>query len=214
MKELKRPISKELPPTRMYLDDVQAIYNILKNNCSSVRIETDKYEISDIVKLKDISVNEIHTISFKCRDPYIIIDLLPHGGRLYIEEDSTINRGILSQIEDILSKCERKIIRLLNSLPAYLVVGMLLGVAFPIIFKFTERWLSVTLSISLLVILILLLVKSYRLSLRQHSTIILSERRARASFIKRNKDQIIVGLIIATVSVALTVLAFKLFQWS
>ena len=196
----------------MFLDDIQAIYNILKNNCSSVTIKTDKYEISDIAQLKDIGANEIHTISFECEEPYISIDLQPSHGRLYISEDSTINRGILSQIEDILNKCERKIIRIFNSLPFAILVGLLFGAVIGVILKF-EGWLAVVLFISLVIIGISLILKSYRLSLHQHSTIILSERLERANFLKRNKDQIIVGLIIAIISVALTVLAFKLFQW-
>jgi hypothetical protein len=212
MKELKRPIHKGLPLIRMYLEDVQAIYNILRNNCSSVIIKTEKYEISDVTKLKDIGENQIHTLRFECQDPYVSINFLPFEGRLYISEDSTITRGILSQIEDILNKCKRKIMRLLCSSLMPTIMGVLVGAAFYPILRFTEGGLSVTLLVFLVLIYILLLVIFYRISLHQYSTIILSERRERTSFLKRNKDQIIVGLIVAIVSVCLTVLAFKLFQ--
>jgi len=212
MKTLKQPISKELPLTRMYLDDVKAIYDILKNNCGSVEITTDKYEISDVTKLKDIGESQIHTLNFECRDPYISINLFPSHGRIYISEDSTITRGILSQIEDILNKCKRKIASILDSFSAYIILGLLLSTSLVMISKFTEGWLSITLVIFIILIFILYYGQTYRLSLHQHSTIILSERRERANFFKRNKDQIIVGLIIAIVSVGLTVLAFQLFQ--
>ena len=212
MKELKRPIYKELPPTRMYLDNVQAIYNILKNNCSSVTIETDKYEISDVAQLKDAGVSEIHTMRIKGDNPYISIDLLPDRSSIYISEDSTINRGILSQIEDILETCERKAAHIIGNFYFPLLLGLLFVGLIGVITKFTEGWLTISIISSAVILYILAFVNSFRLSEHQHSTIVLSERREGTNFLKRNKDQIIVGIIVATVSVTLTILAFKLLQ--
>ncbi len=213
MRQIKRPISTELPVIKMYLDDVQAIYDILKNNCNTVIIETDKYQITDITKLKDIGVDEIHEMSFNCQNPDINIELRPYMGRIYISEDSTLTRGILSQIEEILSKCKRKIVSKLESSLFYLLFSLLVSATIVLLVIFVELWLAIFWGVTVVLIYILLVVKSYRLSLRQHSTIILSERRERTNFFNRNRDQIIVGLIIAIVSVALTILAFKLFQW-
>lgn len=210
MKEIRKPIRKEFPPIRLYLDDIDAIYEVLKKNCGTVTIETDKYEISDTTQLKDIGVNEIHTMIFKCQKPYIDIELRPFEATIYISEDSTVNRGILSQLEETLKKCERKIIRILVSTPSSFVAGALLAVALIQISDSLEGWLAILLTIITLSVFALFFVRSYRLSIHQHSTIILSERRQTIGFSQRNKDRIIVGIIVAAISVSLTVLAFKI----
>jgi len=210
MRKLKKPIYKELPPVKVFLDEVRNIHSILVNHCRDVRIETDRYEISDIDKLKDIGTEQIHELEFKANSPYVSIHLERNGARIYIDEDSTINRGILSEIEEALSMCQPKVARFISS--AWFTPFILGLVFWGLIITFIKFFdgLMVWVVCSLLaVIYIYLNVYGFRLSMYRYSTIVLSERRERKNFFTRNRDQIVVNLLVAIVAAALTLLIIK-----
>lgn len=213
MQQLKQPIHKELPPLKVFLDEVRNIHSILAKHCRDVTIETARYEISDIDKLVDIGIEQTHQLKFKAHNPYISIELQKSGAHIFIGEDSTLSRGILNEIEEALSMCRRKVARFLSK---WWFVNFVLGLIF---------WSSIITTIKLLegltvwvvcsvlaIIYIYLWVYGFRLSMYEYSTIVLSERRERKNFFVRNRDQILVNLLVAIVTAAFTLLAIKLAQ--
>ncbi|MEK0338501.1 MAG: hypothetical protein QQN41_13815, partial [Nitrosopumilus sp.] len=95
MRKIKKPIRKELPPVKLYLDDLQSICEILKQKTNSIDITTEDYELEDIKQLKSLEIEKIHYLSIKCSDPYISIEFDPSSASIYFAEDTTYNRGIL-----------------------------------------------------------------------------------------------------------------------
>ncbi|MDD5038394.1 MAG: hypothetical protein PHN78_03660 [Dehalococcoidales bacterium] len=208
MIKLKKPISKELPPVKLYLDDLKAICDTLAQKAKTIDISVDtgieEYKVEDIEQLKKLETKKIHELSIKCSDPYITIEFKPGWVKIYFGEDSTYNRGILSEIEDILQR--RKVFggRFLTSFWASFLVGGLIGGSFigMLVTSKTYVWLFLALEL----ISILLMTFLWKFTFSGYSTIVLSESKEEISFWKRNRDQILVALIAATVGSLVTVL--------
>jgi len=210
MQKLEKPISKHLPPVKIYLEDVQELYDLLAKSCKEVKMETDEWVFSDCERLQDLGVEEIHYLELQGEEPNILLCFSHREALIHIEEDSTLNRGIFSQLEDTLRRCYRKVARVFagtNTTLALLIVlvvvtlssleaardlvGQALVGILAFIFGAIIYWLH------------------FRFSTKAYSTVVLSKRRERQNFFVKNKDQILVGIITAVVSVALTILALK-----
>lgn len=211
MKKLRKSIYISLPPVKLYLDDMRNIYDILKNNCKDVTIKTAEYQLSDVDQLKDVSSNEIHELHLVGKDPYISVNLEPNSTSIYVDEDSTLNVGILSEIKVILSKCQRKIARVFaNPFLSSLVLMLVFFALLIPIGQFTEGLFDWILLGFLVLFYILSYVSAYRFQEYSYSTVVLSERREKGNFFVRNKDQILINLLVAVVTILLTILVMRL----
>jgi len=209
MKELKKSIAKEFPPLKLYLDDVHKIYNIFEKSCSEkITVTTEDFEVQDITRFKDLGPKDIHTLKFNGGQPYISLDLGPNQARLWISEDSTLNRGIASEIEEVLGRCYRRIARVFTNLLSLNLIGALIFVPPAVL---TLQYMTGSLRWGLLILLIVLygslFFLSFRLSFKWYSTITFSERCEEKNFFARNKDGILIALISATVTAIITVIA-------
>jgi hypothetical protein len=205
MKRIKKPISKELPPVKLYLDDLKHIYEILKERVKSIEITTEDYEVEDINQLKNLEIKKLHRLSIECSNPYITIEFHPSSASIYFAEDSTYNRGILSEIEDIISKRKVFLGRFLTSFWANFLIGGLIGGSFigMLVMPKTYAWLFLALEL----IFILSMIFLWRFAFRSYSTIILLERKEESSFWKRNRDQIFIVIIGAIAGSLVTIFA-------
>src|SRR5665811_388240 len=110
MRKLNKPINKKLPSIKLYLDDIEAIYDILETKVNKIDISTDDYAIEDIKAKEDIKqismlqTNKINKLSIKCSFPNINVNFDTYTATIYFSEDTTQNRGILSEIEEIINK--------------------------------------------------------------------------------------------------------------
>ena len=142
MKELKKTISVSLPPIRLYLDDVQRIYDILKKNCERIDIKTDKYEFNDVSDLEKLKATKIHKLDFSCYTPYISIGFNTSSARIYIGEDTTLNRGVLSEINEVLSNCRRNVVRLfIKSNPSFYLTSVAIILSI-LAYEHTQGWVA------------------------------------------------------------------------
>ncbi|MBE9501872.1 MAG: hypothetical protein IMY87_05550 [Chloroflexi bacterium] len=205
MEKLKKPIRKELPYLKIYLDDLRSIYEVLKQHAKSIVIETEEYSVPSVDALKEVEVEEIHHLIIRSDNPYIHIDLLPQSASLYVSEDSTYNRGILSEVEEILNRCKRRWTSILTSTYFMWPLGLVLGMSIAnAIMDESALWSGV--GLGLLAFYILWAVWAYRFTLNKHSTIMLRERRTEVGFWQRNRDQIVVAIIAALITFLLTLL--------
>lgn len=209
MRELKKTIFVYFPPVRLYLDDVEELFNILKKHAKSVNIETEKYELDDVAHLKEIKSDKIHGLWLRASDPHICIHFENDNARVYISEDTTLNRGILSEIEDVINRCRRRIVHIFHKshpsfwLPAVAVASIVQA------YEYTNGWLFSTLVALIITPIVLGFIFDWRITFHQYSTIVLAERHEQDSFFKRNRDGIIVGFIVAIIAAAVTWLLVK-----
>lgn len=203
MRKLKKSITKKLPPVKLYLDDLESIYDILKQKAKGVDITTEDYAVEDVKQLKNLETKKIHYLSIKCSDPYVTMEFYPGWVKIYFGEDSTYNRGILSEIEDVLSKRKVFLGSFLASSWAFFLNGVLIGGSFSAMIGMSKTYTWLFLALEL--IFILLMIFLWRFTFRGYSTIVLLERKEELSFWARNRDQILVGIIAALVSSLVTI---------
>ena len=207
MRKLPQPVIRNFPPVRVYLDDVKRLYDILKEKCKKVRIQTDRFEVDDPQLLKEIETDQIRTLILQGTEPNVMISLLPDRANAFIDEESTLNLGIMSEIEEILKRCYRKVARLFTNAIYYMVIFLAIFIATTyLIIRFADGLVENALLILLVILLGCLFYWQDGLSRRQYSTIILQERWGTKSFLFRNKDLILVGVITAIITAALTVI--------
>jgi len=214
MRKVKKPIRKELPPVKLYLDDLESICAILKQGAKSIDITTEDYEVKDIKQLKNLEIKKIHLLEIECREPYIHVEFYPSWATIYFAEDSTYNRGLLSQIEDVLNKRKVFIGRFLTSSWAPALSGMLVGASFfAMVIMFARQLMSYAwLCLALTLLFTLFTIFVFRIGLKCYSTIVLLERKERVSFWERNSDQILVAIIAALIGSLITIAALWIFN--
>lgn len=209
MRELKKGISVYFPPVRLYLDDVEELFNILKKHAKSVNIETEKYELDDVTHLKEIKSDKIHKLTLSTSSPYISIDFENDSARIYFSEDTTLNRGILSEIEDVIKRCRRRFAHIFHKSHPSFWLPAVAGASLVQVYKYTKGWPFGVIAALILTPIVLGFIFDWKIDFNQYSTIILSERHKQDTFFKRNRDGAIVGIIIAIVTAALTWLLVK-----
>ena len=210
MRKLKKSITRELPPVKLYLDDLESICDILKQKAKGIDITTEDYKVEDVKQLKSLETKKIHYLSIKCSDPYITMEFYPSSASIYYAEDSTYNRGILSEIEDVLSKRKVFLGRFLASNWAACLNGALIGGSFSAMIGMPKTYTWLFLALELLFILSMIFL--CRFAFRSYSTIILLERKREVPFWKRNSDQILVAIIAAIASSLVTVFVLWMFR--
>ena len=107
MEKIDKRIHKHFKHNKFYLEDIKKLYNIFIENTVDVEFETNEYKnINDLDKLKEINVNAITIRSTK--PSYITLYLEKDETTFTASCDNVFSRGLLSQIEDILSKTKKK----------------------------------------------------------------------------------------------------------
>jgi len=213
MKERRKSIYQKLPPVKLYLDDIRRIYSIIKSSYTTVRIETDEHELDstdDLKKIESDSLSELTIIGTNSSYESVSANFERDGAFLFASEDSIPNRGILSKIDEALVDSKRKVARLLVSWAFYPVLLLTPAILVFLIEYFTRGWLKVALFICLAVVTIGIYANAFMIGDSRYSTISLIERHKDKSFLARNKDLILVGVITAIITAALTLAATKL----
>lgn len=218
MRVLAKSIDKILPRNRLYLDDLSSIYNILKEHYERVFIQTDKYEISDIEQLRKLESDKLRELTFICYEANLLLPCARiyfrnnYYARVLMDKETTLSKGILAEIEQVVSRRKQRITSVLSN-------NAFIG-SFSLIALGLEMWLMNIEASSLLILLLLLLLIVYYvywfwLTSNNYSIIMLYERKEHPNFFKRNTDRIlvgiIVGVIVAVVSVLLTLIATHYF---
>ena len=109
MRRKPKPIKVELPPATLFLEDLQAIESILKENNYSCQIDTEIFEQVDINLeshileiIKNVGSKKINFLSFRTTGdkPEIKTNLEPENAYICSSESDIISRGIISQVKE------------------------------------------------------------------------------------------------------------------
>jgi len=203
MKKLKKWIIKELPPVKLYLDDLDSIYEILRQKVKNIDIKTEDYVVEDVKQLKNLGTEKLHHLSIECSDPNIDIQFYPGWVKIQFYEDSTYNRGILSEIEDIINKRRVLLGSFLTSNWAFFLNGGLFSGSLIGLWEMPQTYMWLFLALLLISILSLIFLWKFRIT--SYSTIMLLERKEETSFWKRNKDEVFIAIISAIAGSLVTI---------
>jgi hypothetical protein len=202
MKKRTMSQAKDFPSCALYLSDLDDILEIM-SGINSISDQAFEYENLDELKSKRGS-----------NPRELFIENAPLGLALRIWGAKTqLGRGgnpsaiaSFAQIQDILNRNRRKILYLFFSRYSAIVAALLFLVLFFLDLPRWESFISVVLLFSWVIV-------SFRNQTGGFTRIYLLNRHEQQSFLKSNKDAIIVGIISALISSALSFLvAYLLFR--
>lgn len=142
---------------------------------------------------RNIETERFSDIYIKAFRPFISLEIRTFGVRIYISEDETTKRGIFSKIRDILKKRERryfgKVINALSAIPAIIAMSC---VAF-----FAEGEYKYAGAMFLGAVLSIYPIAKYQ---TRNKVVVLTDKiDSKPSFLKRRKDNLVIGSIAASV---------------
>jgi len=196
MKKKTKTIVTELPPIKIYLDEIQDIVEFLYGEVGKdkVMIETENYRIEDPGDFKTIDEEQLDSLIISTANPYSIEVRLTSYRATINAHDDTKSLGISSKIESILMRGKRSVANIFKKLR-----DSVYGVVAPLL---------------LISIYCLISIPIFFVGIKRYSIIILKNRKEIPTFWKRNKDQIsmiiFTGLVTFFFGVLTTILAFRL----
>lgn len=218
MKKIEKPIYKKLPPLVLYLNDIQELYKFLKEiTDEQVVIETNGYRLNSPDELSGIEKDKTNSFTIKYEESFfkddysrVEICLEQNHGSIYVNREDIKAQGIAANIEKILLPHKK------SNVPH--IVSNVLFICSLVIFILSLKYPNSNTSIVLIGIVSFIGIACLALlghlhSYRWYNTVFFKSRKEAPSFWKRNKDQIIVGIvtgvIVAIISSFVTVVITK-----
>lgn len=201
----------------LFREDLEGIEEVIKKelNPNGYKLDLGSFEYQEIKEIPEDtnSTNEfyIHTSS-----PYIRIDFNKSSARIYAGDDDIKTVGVIKKLTDIISKRERVFLWYLSNSANFFAPALFFGSILLLAstvhkeVKPSVVWYVVVFTASLLSGLWGVI--GFRGILKKFSLIEFFYRKNKPNFFFRNKDQIMVGIIIAVISVLGTIFIQKLFK--
>jgi hypothetical protein len=192
--------------SRLYIDDVQEIVDVLGAEGAEVEISVPGYSTKGGAdQLLQFTGKTLHQVEIRRPRPhYILVDLQPGRGSVWGAEDDATTVGLVNKTADVLRRCRRwpSIIVFNFVTPFVLTLSwatfvIVLGASEPAEVPWSAE--KKTLLVAPLLPVLLLLGASLWISLRRHTVIVCSYRSEAPTYWRRNKDQITVAIIAGVV---------------
>lgn len=194
MKQISQSKSVDLPPTELYLEDIDELCQIIRGAAKNVRIEVPGYELESPDELaalsKQLPTKVLHEFKIKAREPYIILEIYPHSSHLYISDQTLELLGIQTKITEFMIQRRQTFWWAMNPW----LVSFLAPIAIFAGAKFNKWVFGAT-----AIIVIAAYWWTYRRTFRSHTIFFLSSRKERDSFWMRNRDKIILAILSALI---------------
>lgn len=191
----------------LYLDDLTNIEGIILDlKARDYRLLTDKYEFQNV---KDIpkGTSSSGKLTITCYDPYISIDLSSISARIYTSAETLKAKGAYAEIIKIIKNRERRVLfYLVKSSPVTLAIVLfisLIALMLTLAGKYHHDNIALLGACGIILSLIFFRI-TYLLDVKRFSLIEFQNKDFRSSFIKRNKDAIVVGIIVAIITAMFT----------
>lgn len=190
-----------LKAPHIYLEDLLEIENIIKNElkAKSYKLETATHSYDSVDEIS--KENKIlHELKITSSQPFIIISLTPTYATVRSLDSSLDSIGAAQKIADILKNRQRILLWFLLNGAGICVILFFFLLLLGTIFR------NNILTIIGFIMCIPSLHASFRIGIFSESIIEFKKLKDRQTFVERNWDQIVVGLIIAVVSAVLGII--------
>lgn len=207
MLKLKKPLSERLPPLILYMEDVEAIYEILARLNPTVMISTADYAFDNLGELREAGLDRTNYLSIYISNPDISLKLEPFFAALQSDDNTAASREAVESIKSVLLSRTQYLARFLQSGP---IAGAFAAFSFwQLIPGFSKA--DVGKIMIGLIMLVVGLIWSWWAIARSHSvypTVYLSDRKAPRHFFARRQNEIILAAVSAVVGAIITMLMF------
>lgn len=192
MKKREQSLSKDFKPMTIYYDDIEELYHIFKEHPEEVKIEADEFELDNIEEILKIKKDYFTNLKIYAHKPYVSLDFSNNSIRLFISDDTPLQRGLYEKLNTILQTKER----IFLSKFIYFIDYMLL----PIIFGFSFLIDNIIFRTIIQVVSAVWWIFGFIYNFKLTSKIIPFRKLEIPNYFQRNKDNIINGLFLSLVS--------------
>lgn len=205
MEKLKKNISKEYLPVKIYIDDLEKVVAVLDDNSIKYSIETDFYKYDSLAELVNSSTDRnTKNLKIQTANPYMTIEFHKMWAKVYVSVDDMLTTGLFHKIDEIINQ-SRRLIPFFYSYYFVWLVNILLPIESALINrdgKLFPEYFDTTLYI----LWILWLARATYIRLVKHSSIQLIKKEHVSSFFQRKRDDLILALLSALVGAILGVI--------
>lgn len=217
MHRISRSLSELLPPVRLFKEDVKDLHAAFSAATDKVSVSDTVYVYDDLEEVFTKAPSELKAFRIMSEAPAVALDIergrSPH---LYARRDDPVSAGVFYRVRQVAFTRRRRFRAWLTSssaVPLILLVVMFLGAAAAIavaaVFKDTPQ-VAIPALVAGISVCALYGVLGWIATDRRVSLIYLVHRNARPSWIRRNRDMLIVGLLSAAGGAVITVLLDRL----
>ena len=217
---------------RVYLDDMQEIFSILKELTDDVRIQADDFVATEPQDLLDISSETINELTIVATQPNVTVTLSGNTATLEATDADNTTLGAVKRIEERMRQRRRPLKKLLwnkDQPPALVGLAIALGlVAFVLSIVAlssptapnpqlgaetdTPREIGVVWVIAIWAVALLTIVFSVIMTARRQAIVIPRAQKDAPQFWERNRDQIAINAIFTGIGAFLGIGATLLVQ--
>ncbi len=206
MEKRKKNVYKNLKPAKLFLDEIRDIQIELAEYGSELEILTEDYELDSLQELSEFYDEKATTLTLKARNPYISVNFKKDDLHIYCNEINQNSRRTLEAIEEIINSHRRIIVWILRSGWFFYSLFFILEILFEISLDSNNHFM-ILISSAALVYGLYYLIHFYGDKFMPYSLIILKYRESpSSSFIRRNFNRIIIGILSVALGSAATYL--------
>lgn len=100
MKRVNQSISIEIKPKKFHFEDLKAIVNILQESSpNELTIKTNEYYLDSLDDILELKQDNFSSIELKISDPYVSVDISRTRIHLYASSDTLISEGIIAKLK-------------------------------------------------------------------------------------------------------------------
>ena len=186
MEKIRDSIRKELPPLRLYLDEVQELFDFVSDVGEGVTLQAEGFRLDSPQELKELPVGQIHNLSISADRPYLRVELRNSSAEIFLGGGDVESEGVASRIENILLKGKAKV----YFLPSGFWVSLLSWM--PLWFGIAIKNAVVSgIGIAIVIMYFVMSAMDGRFKFKRYSTVLPMSRKEVSSFWVRNKDQLL-----------------------
>jgi hypothetical protein len=205
---------------RVYLDDIQEIFSILKEIADDVRIQADDFVATEPQDLLDWSSDTINELTIVATQPSVTVILSGKTATLEATDADTMTLGAVKRIEERMGQRRRPLKRLLwNTDQPPALVGLAIGLglaAFVIsivaLADSSPTEVGVALVVGIWAAALLTIALSVIMTARRQAIVIPRAQKEAPPFWERNQDQIAINAIFTVIGAGLGIAATLLVQ--
>jgi len=200
----------------LFREDLEKLEAIIKElSPREYRFETKDFECKVIQEIPQ-DAERLNDFHIQTHNPYISLDFNKNSAYIYSSDNTIKIMGAIKKIIDVVAKRERKFLWYLSNLATWLAPIFLWTPLYLTMFLEKEtikpNKILILASISIALLAFIWWIAGYRISLHNFSVVEFRYRKDKLNFLTRNKDQIIIGVIVTIFTVLATLLFQKIFK--
>ena len=212
MKKKIQTYSQNFKMPCLFREDLENIEEIIKKelNPGEYKLDLGSFEYQEVKEILE-NIDPINELHIQTSSPCISIDFTKFSSRIYVGDDDIKTVGAVKKITDIILKKERRWLwRFSKSaewLPPLLFFSIIQLLAWD-----SARASSWFIIVIILILLVIWWIIGYQSSLKKFSIIEFGYKKNKSNFFIKNKDTIIVNIIVALTSILATIFFQKLLK--